>query len=81
MKGEPGSPASSPRPLRRFSDFDCTDPAEAEPGHARSSLGSRLQNRELRTRKRSPLRLREKESPEPPLGLSRTPKLKQRSTW
>jgi HD-like signal output (HDOD) protein len=28
MKGEPGSPASSPRPLRRFSDFDCTDPAK-----------------------------------------------------
>ena len=60
MKGEPGSPASSPRPLRRFSDFDCSDPAEAERGHARSSLGCRLQNRELRTRKRSPLRLKGK---------------------
>jgi hypothetical protein len=30
MKGEPGSPASSPRPLRRFSDFDCTDPAKSD---------------------------------------------------
>ena len=29
---------------------------EAERGHARSSLGCRLQNREPRTRKRSPLR-------------------------